>query len=95
MIFGKLWPRDFDRGRVASKGFYLFFSLRCTCSQYVFVVAVIYDRRRFDVSVKYADISIFEELMDPRLEIFDMEFTNTEFTQFSLAVVLIRVVEFR
>ena len=45
--------------------------------------------------MKYADISIFEELMDPRLEIFDMEFTNTEFTQFSLAVVLIRVVEFR
>ena len=30
-----------------------------------------------------------------RLEIFDMEFTNTEFTQFSLSVVLIRVVEFR
>ena len=33
--------------------------------------------------------------MDCRLEIFDMEFTNTEFTQFSLSVVLIRVVEFR
>ena len=30
-----------------------------------------------------------------RLEIFDMEFTNAEFTQFSLSVVLIRVVEFR
>ena len=30
-----------------------------------------------------------------RLEIFDMEFTNAEFTQFSLSVVLIRSVEFR
>ena len=30
----------------------------------------------------------------PRLEIFDMEFTNTEFSQFGLCVSLIQEVEF-